>query len=431
MGRRNPLSDDVMIAVDPHKASNTAAVLDPVTKTVIESARFANSADGYGQLARFAARWAQRRWAVEGCHGAGRSLSQRLVADGEMVLDVPAKLAARVRVYSRGHGRKTDKDDAVSAGLAALDGTGVTPVTGDDALVSLRLLCDRREELTAQRTQAVCRLHRLLAELTPGGMRRELTANKAQALLARIRPAGDVGRVRMQIARDHLADIRALDARVKYIGTQIAALVTASGTGLTGLFGIGPVIAGRLLAETGDVARFATKDAFASYNGTAPIDVSSGDQIRHRLSRAGNRRINHALHMMAVTQIRYPATPGRLYYERKRREGKTPKEALRCLKRRLSDLACYQLLADRHGTIGTCGSPTTPPPARSTSTSPATRSRRAAPPSRPAPRPAPKGSSRSTGKTTASSASRSSTPAPASTTTSSTRPKSTAKTAAS
>jgi transposase len=146
---------------------------------------------------------------------AGRSLAQRLVADGEMVLDVPAKLAARVRVYSRGHGRKTDKDDAVSVGLAALHGTGITPVTGDGALVSLRLLCDRREELTAQRTQAVCRLHRLLAELTPGGMRRELTANKAQALLARIRPADDVGRVRVQIARDHLADIRALDARIK------------------------------------------------------------------------------------------------------------------------------------------------------------------------------------------------------------------------
>jgi transposase len=320
-----------MIAVDPHKASNTAAVLDPVTKTLIESARFANSEDGYAQLTVFAARWAQRRWAIEGCHGAGRSLAQRLVADGEAVLDVPAKLAARVRVYSRGHGRKTDKDDAVSVGLAALDGTGVLPVACDDALVSLRLLWDRREELTAQRTQAVCRLHRLLAELTPGGMRRELSANNAQALLALIRPADDVGRVRVHIARDHLADIRALDARIKYIDTQIAALVTASGTGLTGLFGIGPVIAGRLLAEVGNVARFATKDAFASYNGTAPIDVSSGDQIRHRLSRAGNRRINHALHMMAVTQIRYPGTPGRLYYERKRCEGKTPKEALRCL----------------------------------------------------------------------------------------------------
>jgi transposase len=136
-------------------------------------------------------------------------------------------------------------------------------VAGDGALVSLRLLCDRRDELTALRTQAVCRLHRLLAELTPGGMRRELSADKAQALLALIRPADDVGRVRVHIARDHLADIRALDARITYIGTQIAALVTASGTGLTALFGIGPVIAGRLLAEAGDVTRFATKDAFA------------------------------------------------------------------------------------------------------------------------------------------------------------------------
>ena len=425
------MNDDVLIAVDPHEASNTAAVLDPVTKMVIEVARFANTVDGYGQLTTFAARWELRRWAVEGCYGAGRSLAQRLVADGEIVLDVPAKLAARVRVYSRGHGRKTDKDDAVSVGLAALDGTGILPVTSDDATVSLRLLCDRREELTAQRTQAVCRLHRLLAELTPGGMRRELSANKAQALLALIRPADDVGRVRVHIARDHLADIRALDARIKYIGGQIAALVTASGTGLTALFGIGPVIAGRILAEVGDVARFATKDAFASYNGTAPIDVSSGDQVRHRLSRAGNRRISHALHMMAVTQIRYPATPGRRYYERKRCEGKTPKEALRCLKRRLSDLVYYQLITDRRGTIGACGSPTTPPPTRSTSTSPATRSRRAAPPSRPPRRPAQMGSSPWTGKTAAWSASRSWTPAPASTTTSSTRPKSTAKTAAS
>ena len=145
-------------------------------------------------------------------------------------------------------------------------------------------------------------------------MRRELTANKAQALLARIRPADDVAAVRLHIAHDHLADIRALDARLKYIAGQIAALVTASGTTLMSLFGIGPVIAGRILAEVGDVARFATKDKFASCNGTAPIDVSSGDQVRHRLSRAGNRRINHAIHMMAVTQIRYPGTDGRRYY---------------------------------------------------------------------------------------------------------------------
>jgi len=193
----------------------------------------------------------------------------------------------------------------------------------------------------------VCRRHRLLAELTPGGMRRELTANKAQALLARIRPAGDVAAVRLHIARDHLAGSRALDARLKYIAGQIAALVTASGTTLMSLSGIGPVIAGRILAEAGDITRFTTKDKFASYNGTAPIDVSSGDQVRHRLSRAGNRRNCHALHTMAVTQIRYPGTGGRRSCERKRTEGKTPREALRCLKRRLSDQAWRQLARDQ------------------------------------------------------------------------------------
>jgi transposase len=424
------MNGNVMIAVDPHKASNTAAVLDPVTKTVIEAARFANSQEGYERLAGFARRWEQRCWAVEGCRGAGRSLAQRLVADGEHVLDVPAKLAARVRVYSQGHGRKTDRHDAISIGLAALDGAGITQVTSDDALVSLRLLCDRREELVRLRTQAVCRLHRLLAELTPGGMRGELCASKAEAVLVRLRPDDEVGRIRLQLARDHLADITALDAKMKAVGAQIAAAVAATGTTLTSLFGIGPVIAGRLLAETANVARFATKDNDASYNGTAPIDASSGEQARHRLSRAGNRRINHALHMMAVTQIRYPGTEGRRYYERKRTEGKTPKEALRCLKRRLSDVAYRQLVADAQGRIGACGSPTTPRPTPSTSTSPASRSRRAAPPSRPAPRPASKPSSRSTGRVTASSASRSSTPAAACPKTSSTKPRSSADRAA-
>jgi transposase len=184
------------------------------------------------------------------------------------------------------------------------------------------------------------------------------------------------------------------------------------------------VIAGRILAEVSDITRFTAKDKFASYDGTAPIDVSSGDQVRHRLSRAGNRRNCHALHMMAVTQICYPGTDGRRYYKRKRTEGKTPKEALRCLKRRLSDQVYRRLAADRQGTIEACGSPTTPQRTRSTSTSPATRSHPAAPPSRPARRPESAGSSRSTGKTTALSASRSSTPAAASIPTSSRKPKS-------
>ena len=328
------MDDDVIDQRRSAQGEQYLAVMDPVSKTVIAGARFANTTTGYRQLRSFADRWDQRRWAVEGCHGAGRSLAQRLVADGEVVLDVPAKLAARVRVYSQGHGRKTDADDAVSIGLAALHGDGIAAVRADDTLVSLRLLSDRREELVALRTQTVCRLHRLLTELTPGGMRRRLSAGKAQAVLAKLRLDDAVGMVRLQIAEQHLDDIRTLDAKLKTVRAQISQLVEATGTHLTDLYGIGPVVAGRILAEVETIDRFPSKDHFASYNGTAPIDASSGEQVRHRLSRAGNRRINHALHMVAVTQVRQPNTPGRGYYERKRLEGKTPKKALRCLKRR-------------------------------------------------------------------------------------------------
>ena len=415
------MDDQVVLSVDPHKASATVAVLDPETRTPIEVARFANTVEGYVQLRRFAHRWSRRWWAVEGCRGAGRSLAQRLVADGERVVDVPAKLAARVRVFSQGHGRKTDRHDAVSIGLAALDGVDLQDVQADDHTVSLRLLCDRRAELVALRTQAVCRLHRLLAELTPGGMQRELTATRASAVLVRLRPQDQPGRIRRQVAVDHLGDVRGLDRRIKQLDAQIKAAVEASGTTLLGIFGVGPVISARILAEVGDVARFATKDRFASYNGTAPVDVSSGEQTRHRLSRSGNRRLNHALHMVAVTQLRFPSSAGRRYYERKRLEGKTPKEALRCLKRRLSDVVYRQLTIDA-ATIDQCALPTTAAPTPSTSPLPTSRSPRAATASRPLHRRASTRSSSSTGRTTGLSASRSSTPARSSTPTSSTRP---------
>lgn len=411
----------MLLSVDPHKASATVVVLDPVSRTPIETARFANTVDGYGQLRRFARRWPQRWWAVEGCHGAGRSLAQRLVADGERVVDVPAKLAARIRVFSQGHGRKTDRHDAVSIGLAALDGVGLQDVHADDHTVTLRLLCDRRAELVALRTQAVCRLHRLLAELTPGGMQRELTATKAASVLVRLRPKDEPGRIRRQVAADHLSDVRALDGRIKRLGDQIKATVEANGTTLLEIFGVGPVIAARILAEVGDVERFATKDRFASYNGTAPIDVSSGDQTRHRLSRSGNRRLNHALHMAAVTQLRFPQSEGRRYYERKRLEGKTPKEALRCLKRRLSDVVYRQLTIDRSATIEPCALPTTAKPTPSTSSSRTSRSPRVATASPRLHHRASTRSSSSIGRTTGSLASRSSTRARSSMPTSSTK----------
>ena len=378
------MNDDVLIGVDPHKASNTLAVMDPVSRSVIEASRFENTSEGYKDLKTFVRRWSKRRFAVEGCHGAGRSLSQRLVADGEVVLDVPPKLAARVRVFSQGHGRKTDRDDTISIGLVALDGVGVqrvhsmTPRSACDCCVT-----DRGARGTAHPSRVPSAPSPGRAHTWRGAPRAD--ASSASAVLVRLRPKDAVCRIRRQLAVGHVSDIRALDRKIKAVRSQIAELVEASGTTLVDLFGIGPVIAGRILAEVGDINRFATKDRFATYNGTAPIDVSSGDQVRHRLSRSGNRHINHALHMMAVTQIRNPKSEGRAYYERKRLEGKTGKEALRCLKRRLSDVVYRQLLADEQGRIARCGSPTTQRPTPPTSTSPTSRYRAVTPRREPKP----------------------------------------------
>jgi transposase len=231
MSEEESVSDDVMIAVDPHKASNTAAVLDPVTKTVIESARFASSEEGFRQLTGFAARWDRRRWAVEGCRGAGRSLAQRLAADGEPVLDVPAKLAARVRVFDTGQGRKTDPADAHAIVMVALRDKRLREVTADPGLTVLRLLCDRRDELSQARAQALNRLHRLFLELIPGGAPVKKSAAQYRRLLATVRPRDLAGKTRRRMATEELADIERLDAKLKSMKAELKTAVAAPGHG--------------------------------------------------------------------------------------------------------------------------------------------------------------------------------------------------------
>jgi len=277
----------------------------------------------------------------------GRHLAQRLVADGETVVDVPAKLSARARVFSTGQGRKTDATDAHSIAVVALRTGSLRQVRPDDRTVALRLLADRRDELGAARTLTINRLHRLLVELVPGGAKKALTTRQARALLTDV-PAGDVVReTRRQLAAELVDELEVIDTRIKTAKKQLAALVTETGSGLMQLNGIGPSGAARLLGDIGDVSRFPTKAHFASWNGTAPLDASSGEQTRHRLSRAGNRRINRALHIMAVVQLRHPSTDGRRYYDRRVAEGKTPMEAMRALKRRLSDVVFRQLVNDQ------------------------------------------------------------------------------------
>jgi transposase len=335
----------VMIGVDPHKASHTAAALDEHGHRLGRQ-RIPATLDGYQQLRRWAGRWPQRCWAVEGAHGIGLALAQRLVGDGEHVVDVPAKLAARVRVLSIGHGRKSDPDDAVSVAVAARSVPSLRQVRVEDQAVVLHLLSKRRQDLVAARTQTINRLHRLLMDLVPGGARRNLTAKRAAALLAAVTPAGAPAVTRWQLAGELVADVRQLEQRIAAVEARIKATVARANTSLVQLFGIGPVLAATFLGEVGDVRRFPSKHHFAAHTGTAPLEASSGQIIRHRLSRAGDRKLNHALYMMAMVQVRRPSA-GQAYYRRKLAEGKAPKEALRCLKRRLSDAVYRCLVADQ------------------------------------------------------------------------------------
>jgi transposase len=333
-----------MIGVDPHKASHTAAALDEHGHLLGEQ-RIAASVDGYQELRRWAGRWPQRCWAVEGAHGIGPAPAQRLVGDGEQVVDVPAKLATRVRVLSTGHGRKSDPHDAVSVAVAARHAPSLRQVGMEDQATVLHLLTKRRQDLVAARTQTINRLHRLLMDLVPGGARRNLTTKRAAAVLAAVTPAGAPAVTRWQLATELIADARQLEQRIAAVEAPIKDAVAQANTSLLELFGVGPVLAATFLGEVGDIGRFPTKHHFAAHTGTAPLEASSGQVVRHRLSRAGDRKLNYALYMMAMVQVRRPSA-GQVYYRRKLAEGKSPKEALRCLERRLSDAVYRCLLAD-------------------------------------------------------------------------------------
>ena len=336
--------EGIVIGVDPHKLSATIEVVDH-RETALTFGRFATDKAGYAAMRKHVAAWPKRVWAVEGSNGAGRSLAQRLLADGEHVVDVPAKLAARARMLDTGHGRKTDAHDAHSVAVAAIRAKELRTLTLDPELEALRMLADRREELARQRTQTANRLQRLLAELTPGRAKKDITTAQAKAILASVRPRDLVGKTRRRLAAEQLADLVAIEKRSKSLTKELKAMVEDSGSILMQLSGVGPIVAARVLADVGDVTRFADRNRFASWTGTAPIEASSGEQVRHRLSRAGNRRTNHMIHIAAATQIRLD-TDGRRYYRRKLAEGKTRMEAMRCLKRRISDALYRQLLAD-------------------------------------------------------------------------------------
>ena len=335
----------VMIGIDPHKASHTAAAIDE-NEVPLGELRVRSAAGQVERLLAWAAPFAERTWAVEGAGGLGYLLAQQLVSAGELVVDVQPKLAARVRLLATGNSNKNDPNDARSVAIAALRSPALKEVAAEDHAAVMKVWAKRHRDLGRHRTRMACRLHAVLCELVPGGISGEIYAAQAARLLEDIEPQGAIETARYELALEFVEDLGRIDTQMRDTKKRIAAVVAASKTTATELFGVGPIVAAIVIGEAGDVTRFATRDHFAAYNGTAPIEVSSGPRRIYRLSRRGNRRLNHAIHLAAITQIRHRHSEGRAYYDRKIAEGKTGKEALRALKRRISDALYGRLQHD-------------------------------------------------------------------------------------
>ena len=333
-----------IIGIDPHKGSHTAAVIDGDEQLVGELLVCADRRQR-DRLLAWAAPFEPRLWAVEGANGHGALLAQQLVASGETVVDVPAALSARARLLDSGHKDKTDAHDARSAAIVALRQRNLRMVALEDHRQILRLLARRHHQLTAARTRAICRLHAVLAEMIEGGLPKNLSVKRASGELRKVRPVDAIGIERKRIAVEFLDEVRRTDLALVELHRRIGDAVKAAGTSVTDVFGVGPIVACYLIGYSGDVRRFPSAGHYARYNATAPIEASSGPKVRHRLNPNGNRQLNHAIHIAALGQISHDS-PGRVYYLAKQGDGKSRKEAMRCLKRRISDAVYRQLRAD-------------------------------------------------------------------------------------
>jgi transposase len=261
----------VMIGVDPHKASHTAVAISAAEQP-LGQLRVRASAVQAERLLAWAQAWPERAWAVEGAGGVGHLLAQQLLSAGERVLDVQPKLAARVRLLATGDVNKNDPNDARSVAVAALRSRDVREARRDDHAAVLKVWSKRYQDLGRARTQVACRLHQVLCELVPGGVPGEITAGQAGQILALLTPADAVEAARWELAAELTEDLRGVDAAIRETRKKAAAAVRAAGTSLTGLFGVGPVIAAAVIGDVRHVARFPNRD----HCRVAPVHCCTG-----------------------------------------------------------------------------------------------------------------------------------------------------------
>jgi transposase len=342
----------IVIGVDAHKRSHTCAAIDELTGRRGQTRTASATDDGHGQLLAWARELTSERvWAIEDCRHVSGRLERFLLGRGERVLRVPPKLMAGVRKSARERG-KSDPTDALAVARAAVrEGLDELPAAQlDEQALEIRQLVDHRDRLVGQRTALINDLRWHLHDLDPSfqvPIRRLSTPSWQQ------RTARKLGRlgagVRVRIARDELQRIRELTIAINKLYRELAILVAAYRPALLWLPGCGVLCAAKAIGETGDAQRFPTASKYARITGSAPFPPSSGQHIRYRLDRGGNRQLNRVLHTIAITQIRsHP--PARDYYQRKLAEGKTTRDALRCLKRQIATTLWKLLQPDPENT---------------------------------------------------------------------------------
>jgi transposase len=339
----------VVLGIDAHKRTHTVVAVDEAGRQLGVRVTQATTTGAHLELLVWAERFAsERRWAVEDCRHLSRRLEADLLAAGEQIVRVPPKLMAHCRDAARTYG-KSDPIDALAVARAALREPGLPCARLDGPERELRLLTDHREDLVAERTRIINRLRWHLHELDPSWdpPARWLTRKKhIVAVAARLAPMdGMVAR----IAAELTARVLVLTGEVNALEREVAVRVRVLAPSLLAVPGVAELTAAKIVAETAGAERFKSSAAYARHNGTAPLPVWSGNRTRHRLSRTGNRQLNCAIHRIAVTQKRcHP--DAQAYLKTQVAAGHTDTEALRALKRKISDTVYRRLLADTAAT---------------------------------------------------------------------------------
>lgn len=330
----------IVIGADTHKRNHTLVAVDAGTGGLRGQLQISASDAGSLEALRFGAELdAQRVWAIEDCRHVSARLERALLAAGERVVRVPAAMTGQARKVSRQAG-KSDPIDARAVALAAVrDGVESFPVAVlDDAAMEIRVLNDYRDQIIWERTRLINRLRwhlvaiapELEAELSPASLRRPRICARLSRQLARLAPSPQ-----LRVARATLKRIAAIVSEERELLCELTALVEAHTPQLLDERGCGAVTAAIIIGHTAGAQRFPTDGHFARHCGTAPVPASSGNTVRQRLHRGGDRQLNRAIHIIALSRAKWdPAT--RAYLTRKQAEGKTKLEAIRCLKRHLA-----------------------------------------------------------------------------------------------